>query len=95
MDFSFGGGGRTTCLEGSLSSLSSCTRCFSTPVKACLLEGAGALAAGGGLAANSDMVGSEEDAVVEQHVTSLMYTVYLRSLSPALPYKESTFPRNR
>lgn len=70
MDFSFGGEGRTTSLVGSLSSFSNCTRCFSTPVKACLLEGAGALAAGSGLAADSDMVGSEEDAVVEQHLNN-------------------------
>ena len=52
------GEGRTTSLDGSLSSFSSCTRCFSTPVKACLLEGVGALAAAPPI---SDMVGSEEE----------------------------------
>jgi len=59
MVFSFGGGARTTGLAGSLSSFSSWARCFSTPVKACLLEGAGVLAAGSRLA-DPDMAGSKD-----------------------------------
>jgi hypothetical protein len=66
IDYSLGGWGRTTGLEESLSSLSSCTRYFLTPVQACLLEGVGALAAGSGLA-DSDTVGSKVEVAIFIH----------------------------